>query len=260
MKTSLLKPVLKLNPDCKMIKSLYYRLMANRHREYALCNLKSLEKTLDSEIARFEVPFVYRGKGYFKRIKPRQNPWEIKQLYKVVQELKPRRVLEVGTAKGGTLYLWTQVAVKDATIVSVDLPAGEFGGAYPLCRIHIYRAFARDDQKLHLLRDDSHKFQTIQSISEIFGSHPIDFVFIDGDHSYERVKADFFNYAPMVRPGGLIALHDILPRHDLPEIQVDRLWQHLKKSYRVKELIGPEGSGRRIGIGLVYVEHPRRLS
>ena len=61
----------------------------------------------------------------------------------------------------------------------------------------------------------------------------------------------------MVRPDGIIALHDILPRHDLPEIQVDRFWQQLKKSYRVKELIGAEGSGRKVGIGLVYVESQR---
>ncbi len=240
-----------------MIKNLYYRLMANRHREHGLSHLKTLEKTLDSEIARFEVPFVYRGKGFFKKIKPRQNPWEIKELYKIVLKLKPRRVLEVGTAKGGTLYLWTQTAVKDATIVSVDLPAGEFGGAYPVCRVSFYQAFARDDQKLHLLRDDSHKFQTIQKVSEIFDRNPIDFVFIDGDHTFEGVKADFFNYVTMVRPDGIIALHDILPRHDLPEIQVDRFWQQLKKSYRVRELIGAEGSGRKIGIGLVYVESQR---
>jgi predicted O-methyltransferase YrrM len=233
--------------------------MATRHREHALRHLKSLENTLDCRIARFEVPFVYRGKGFFKRIRPRQNPWEIQELFKIVLKLKPRRVLEVGTAKGGTLYLWTQVAVKDATIVSVDLPAGEFGGAYPLCRVPFYQAFARDNQKLHLLRDDSHKVQTIQKVSEIFGNHPIDFVFIDGDHSYEGVKADFFNYAALVQPGGLVALHDILPRRDMPEIQVDRLWQQLKKTYRVKELIGPQDSGRRIGIGLVYMENPRRI-
>ena len=39
----------------------------------------------------------------------------------------------------------------------------------------------------------------------------MDFLFIDGDHSYEGAKQDFENYSKLVRPGGLIALHDIQP-------------------------------------------------
>lgn len=35
-----------------------------------------------------------------------------------------------------------------------------------------------------------------------------DFAFIDGDHSYEAVRADIANYSPLVRPGGIIAGHD----------------------------------------------------
>ena len=89
----------------------------------------------------------------------KENPIEIEELYKTVMELSPTRVLEIGTARGGTLYLWTQAAKTDATIVSVDLPEGEFGGAYPACRIPFYKAFALPGQKLHLLREDSHKDQ-----------------------------------------------------------------------------------------------------
>lgn len=36
----------------------------------------------------------------------------------------------------------------------------------------------------------------------------VDFVFIDGDHSYEGCKADIEAWAPKVRKGGLIAGHD----------------------------------------------------
>jgi predicted O-methyltransferase YrrM len=38
--------------------------------------------------------------------------------------------------------------------------------------------------------------------------HPIDILFIDGDHSYEGVKFDFDHFGPQVRVGGLILLHD----------------------------------------------------
>jgi hypothetical protein len=38
----------------------------------------------------------------------------------------------------------------------------------------------------------------------------VDFLFIDGDHSYEGVKKDFEMYSPLVKSGGLIAFHDIV--------------------------------------------------
>jgi predicted O-methyltransferase YrrM len=35
-----------------------------------------------------------------------------------------------------------------------------------------------------------------------------DFIFVDGDHSVEGITRDWKDWAPRVRPGGLIALHD----------------------------------------------------
>ena len=236
-----------------MIKNLFYKTMAGLHHNRGLDRLRFLERKLVSSKARFAVPFVYKGTGFFKSIEPRQNSVEIEELYNAICELTPMRVLEIGTARGGTLYLWTQVAADDATIVSVDLPGGEFGGAYPACRLPFYQAFARHGQKLHLLRKDSHKPQTIEEVRDLFDNHPIDFAFIDGDHTYEGVKADFRNYGPLVRPGGIIAFHDILPRPDLPEIQVHRLWSEVRAKHDTRELIGPEGSGRKIGIGIGLV-------
>jgi len=236
-----------------MLKYAFYNLMSGTHRKNGLCQLQTLEKKLLSKNVRFAVPFVYHGKGFFKTIEPRQNPEEIESLYKSVLELSPRRILEIGTARGGSLYLWIQAASEDATIVSIDMPGGKFGGAYPACRIPFYQSFARSGQTLRLLRRDSHQAETQDEVSRIFCNKPIDFVFIDGDHTYEGVKADFKDYGHLVRPGGLIGFHDILPRPDLPEIQVDRFWKELRDKYDCDELIGSEKSGRKIGIGLIHV-------
>jgi predicted O-methyltransferase YrrM len=227
--------------------------MASCHRKQGIRQLRLLEQKLFSSRARFAIPFAYRGKGYFKTIAPRQNSTEIEELYKTVRDLVPMRVLEIGTARGGTLYLWTQAATADATIVSVDLPEGQFGGAYPVCRIPFYQAFKRPGQKLYLLRKDSHQANTVEEVNNLFNKHLIDFAFIDGDHTYGGVKADFLNYGPLVRPGGLIGIHDILPRPDLPGIEVDRFWKEVRKKYNTSEIIGPDKSGRKIGIGLIHV-------
>jgi predicted O-methyltransferase YrrM len=236
-----------------MLKNLAYRILANTHRKRSVQRLRLLESKLPSPSARLAIPFSYQGFGYFKSIKPRQNAVEIQELYRVICALQARCILEIGTARGGTLYLWTQAAASDATIISIDLPMGRFGGSYAESRIPFYRAFSRPHQTMHLLREDSHAPKTLTQVQHLLARQPIDFAFIDGDHTYEGVKADFLSYGPLVRPGGLIAFHDILPRPDLPDIQVDKLWSELRKDYDTKEIIGPDESGRKIGIGLLRV-------
>jgi hypothetical protein len=41
----------------------------------------------------------------------------------------------------------------------------------------------------------------------------LDFVYIDGNHSYKYVKMDILNYFPKVRVGGVIGGHDYVPFH-----------------------------------------------
>jgi predicted O-methyltransferase YrrM len=235
------------------MKELLYSALAGFHRRQAMQTVRALEKKLLTPASRFAIPFVYRGRGHFKKIEPRQNIFEIEALFRAVLNLSPKRVLEIGTARGGTLYLWTQAASADATIASIDLPGGAFGGAYPACRIPFYQSFARPGQHLHLLRTDSHAPETVHQVQSIFNPEPADFAFIDGDHSYEGVKSDFQLYGPLVRPGGIIAFHDIFPRPDSPDIQVDRFWNEIKRSYSTDEIVAPPETGRQIGIGIVHV-------
>jgi hypothetical protein len=138
----------------------------------------------------------------FPIIKPAQIKWEILSLLKVLADLKPKAVIEIGTASGGTLFLWTRVADPEATIISIDLPGGPFGGGYLAWRIPLYESFALGNQKIYLLRADSHRESTFNKVREILGSSKVDFLFIDGDHSYEGVKKDFEMYSGLVGGGG----------------------------------------------------------
>lgn len=40
-------------------------------------------------------------------------------------------------------------------------------------------------------------------------SEPIDFLFIDANHDHDAVRRDFLDWSPFVKPGGVIALHDV---------------------------------------------------
>lgn len=67
----------------------------------------------------------------------------------------------------------------------------------------------------------AHKVVLIEKLSsdaaaDIAGQ--FDFIFIDGDHSYEGIKTDWELYSKKVAKGGIIALHDTT----VPEFDPDR--------------------------------------
>jgi predicted O-methyltransferase YrrM len=181
-------------------------------------------------------------------LQPIQVPEELARLLEDVRTLNPRTVLEIGTSMGGTLYLWTRLAQPDGTIVSVDLPGGKFGGGYSPLRTPIYRRFGRLEQKLHLMRANSHEAATLQEVKGLFGGTEIDFLFIDGDHTYEGVKQDWEMYSPLVRQGGLIVFHDVAGNYE--ETQVKRFWDSIKTGYPHREyMFHPRGH---YGIGVLF--------
>jgi predicted O-methyltransferase YrrM len=187
------------------------------------------------------------------RIAPVQVRSEIEAFLELVAARAPRIVLEIGTAEGGTLFLFTRVATPDAIMVSVDLPGGPFGGGYPSWKTGLYRSFARPGQEISLVRGDSHAPVTAKSVSERLRNQQIDLLFIDGDHTYEGVKADFEMYSPLVRPGGLIAFHDIVPGPEEAVGGVPRLWQELKGASGSREIVADWSQGG-YGIGTITRE------
>ncbi|MEO8732948.1 MAG: class I SAM-dependent methyltransferase, partial [Flavobacteriales bacterium] len=76
-----------------------------------------------------------------------------------------------------------------------------------------------------------------------------DYLFIDGDHTYEGVKADYERYRPLVRPGGKIVFHDVV-EHRSSACQVDRFWRELRETVSYREYINSADQGK-FGIGLV---------
>jgi cephalosporin hydroxylase len=181
---------------------------------------------------------------------------EMAALMRILETEPPQTVLEIGTASGGTFFLLTRVASPDALLVSVDLPQGGFGGGYAVWRGRLYRSFARERQRVELVRGDSHAEVTHDRIRRLLDGRLVDFLFVDGDHTYEGVGRDFDDYAPLVRAGGLIAFHDIVPggpgKHGDPG-GVPRFWQEVKASYaEVTELVADWEWGS-CGIGLVRV-------
>lgn len=215
---------------------------------YCIFSIKKIGPGLGAD-ALVDITF----KRYHNLLRAFQNQPEIAELLKLVQEMRPETVLEIGTASGGTLFLFSRAASENALILSIDLPGGIHGGGCPWWKTILFRSFASGKQKIELLRADSHSEDTVNSLKKLLDGKNIDFLFIDGDHTYEGVRRDFENYSPLVRKGGMIALHDIASDHAGHGCKAHKYWNEIKSGYRHKEIIANAGQTL-YGIGVIYID------
>src|SRR5215471_2594710 len=169
-----------------------------------------------------------------------QHRTELLKLASLVDELRPRSVLEIGTWRGGTLFVFCRLATHDATLISLDL------WRYTSMYAPVFHSFCRKSQKLHVLKGDSTKPEQLSKVTDCLPAGTLDLLFIDGNHTYPAVKSDFELYSPLVRPGGMIAFHDIIAHVD--GCKVPQLWAEVKVRYRHAEIV-EDANNRWGGIG-----------
>lgn len=235
-------------------RSLSKRFFWRSHLEDAKADLRYLTQELPNTEMLLALAFVWRGKGFYESLKLKQNMKELLGFVKMLQQQPLNRICEIGTFRGGTLFVWCRIAQPEATIISIDLPGGEFGGGYNERSIPFFESFCQPEQKLECIRGSSHDPTIRDDFASRFGSDKLDFLFIDGDHSYEGVKKDFDFYSQFVKQGGYIGFHDIVHRPKQPDIEVHRFWNELKEKYECHEFIEDTDERRAIGIGLIRFE------
>lgn len=177
---------------------------------------------------------------------------EICNFITLVQEKKPKYVLEIGTAGGGSLFMLSQVISDEAVLISVDLPCGKFGGGYPVNRIPIYESFSMANQKIELIRLDSHSDESFDKVKQILKNRKLELIFIDGDHAYEGVKKDFELYSQLLDENGIISFHDIVPGLEENVGGVPKFWSEIKGKYKHIEFVNDWNQGG-YGIGVIYI-------
>jgi len=69
---------------------------------------------------------------------------------------------------------------------------------------------------------------------------PVDFLFVDADHSYESARDDLRDWFQFVRPGGIVVGHD----YGQP------LWPGVQQA--VDEVLGERGLKAKVGLGTVW--------
>ncbi|HYE20340.1 MAG TPA: class I SAM-dependent methyltransferase [Tepidisphaeraceae bacterium] len=190
------------------------------------------------------------GDGFHGLIYSMQVPFEIAGFLREVERLRPRRVLEIGTARGGTLFALTRVADPAAFLISLDLPGGRWGGGYPWWKSKLYKSLALPGQRIELVRGNSHAPESFEAVKRLLGGERLDLLFIDGDHEYAGAKHDFEQYRTLVRPGGMIAFHDIADHPAGAGGDVPRLWREIRAGRDAREFVKDPNGG--YGIGVIY--------
>lgn len=157
-----------------------------------------------------------------------QHPTEYLNFCEFYRELKCRNILEIGSYFGGNFYVLCKLSDPIGLKIAIDCPDYQNKDV----QIKLYSSYLRMKtfgENVHVLNTDSHFDETRNRVSDILQNQKLDFIFIDGDHSYEGVKKDFEMYSPFINPGGYIAFHDInqIDHPDSNKYGVNRFWKEL---------------------------------
>lgn len=159
-----------------------------------------------------------------------QNETELQRFIKFISKIPLKKVVEIGTFFGGTMWYFLQHAAEIESFTSIDLPIPAQDDRYTQmvsCR-NLWTSWFSENQTLIGIAGNSRSEHIIGQARAAHPQNDVDMLFIDGDHTYHGVRADFDNYRNLVKPGGYIVFHDIIGIadvwqcwseivHDLPE-------------------------------------------
>lgn len=116
-----------------------------------------------------------------------------------------KRLVEIGVWHGVTTCRLRAAMDSSGVLMCVDpYPKGRLG-------FSTQRVIAR--QEVARIKNGELEWQRLTGI-EVGRSYaaasgePVDFIFIDGDHSYEGLRGDWEAWSPLVASQGIVALHD----------------------------------------------------
>lgn len=141
----------------------------------------------------------------------RLDPWEAEYLFMVAARAKIG-IVETGRYNGGSSFLMA-CANERIPIHTIDIAPQDDG------RFQAEMAKFGIGQNVNIIVGDSQK-------SKYPAIGGFDFLFIDGDHSYEGCTADIENWYPDLTPGGHMILHDSYHGSPVMDACIDFMARH----------------------------------
>lgn len=130
-------------------------------------------------------------------------------LYGLCRSMKPRICVEIGSARGKSAC-FVGMALKEnggGKLYAIDPHAKtNWNDSESVDTLEVIQSNLKSlglEQIVTLVRKAS--VEALKGWTE-----PIDLIFIDGDHSYEGIKADWEGFKPFMTPFSLVVFHDTL--------------------------------------------------
>lgn len=175
-----------------------------------------------------------------------QDPFELWQLLVILSQRPPRVVVEIGVHKGFSMMAWNKAFHPEVLLGIDDEPVLDHSVNAQLCNA--------------IICENSHDLSSLDNLKTRLGGELIDFLFIDGDHTYQGAKLDYDMYSPLVGEGGVIAIHDIMRMPGMyPGVETRKVFDEVRRAKPSIELWGlcPGGTDQPLhsdppGTGIIF--------
>jgi predicted O-methyltransferase YrrM len=152
---------------------------------------------------------------------PRPMTLFLKEYFKTKKDLI---CMEIGVASGlNALNMLQELPIKKIILIDPYTPYSDEGTVYTtlyavegpdIVKMTFEECFVMAKKRLSPFPQATFIRKTSdEAIADIH--EQLDFIYIDGNHSYENVKRDIVNYFPLIKRNGVIGGHDYVPPFQL---------------------------------------------
>jgi predicted O-methyltransferase YrrM len=188
---------------------------------------------------------IYAEMNSFTEAHQRED--ELHWAFDMIRKSGCRIYLEVGSLFGGSWYVLSQ-AMKPGLTISVDLQNRSS------CCAKLQKSRTRLEKLGYepiAIGGSSQEIPILHSIdSRVLPLPGPVAAFIDGDHSYEGSKSDYFAFRSyVIAKGGLVMFHDARSRQGCA-----KLWEEIEGSSPFPAKVFSSCKNRHMGIGVLKME------
>jgi len=178
---------------------------------------------------------TYKGGIYLQQVPDEIAPC-INDIIK--SKMKIENFLEIGSAGGGSVYLFNYVFGLKNIVIIDDNKHGK----------HKFRSKILEEIKGNVFEfiGNSQTSEIINQVKEL--KMKFDIILIDGDHSYNGITLDIKNYKPFLNDNGYLFFHDIAGYKHIEDI-IEELDN--RGSYKIINKYISKTHSRPCGIGLL---------
>lgn len=156
--------------------------------------------------------------------------------YALVRNLRPKRILCVGSRKGYVPAI-VALACKDNGMGHVDFVDAGYGPEEPTKHWSGIGFWKKANAKKHFGSIGVDRFitthvMTTREFADTYPKNRYQYIYLDGDHSYEGITLDYSLFWPRLEKGGLMTFHDVVAHGYLDKglFGIWKFWRELKEN------------------------------